>query len=123
MVTLEKRIEGSQVNVDDDLIETICIAVRLTAVLNTQGYQVFFKTKEEWVGIKLKVGINPEKYGSRKRRTVSDSLTVIDTRPKISREVQMMVVGLPFNAPDSVVHEQVELFGGKVKGRPSPRDI
>ena len=34
------------------------------------------------------------------------------------REVQMMVVGLPFNAPDSIVHEQVELFGGKVKGTP-----
>ena len=30
----------------------------------------------------------------------------------------MKVVGLPFNAPDSVVQEQVELFGGKVKSTP-----
>ena len=70
------------------------------------------------MGIELKVGINPEKYGSRERRTVSDSLKIIHTRPEISREVQMMVVGLPFNAPDSLVHEQVELFDGKVKGNP-----
>ena len=70
------------------------------------------------MGIKQKVSINPEKYGSRERRTVSDSLTIIDTRSEISREVQMMVVGLPFSAPDSVFHEQVDLFGGKVKGTP-----
>ena len=37
IVTLEKRIEGSQVN----LIETICKEVGLAAVLDTQGYQVF----------------------------------------------------------------------------------
>ena len=80
IVTLEKPIEGSQVNVDDDLIETICKAVGLTAVLNTQGYQVFFKPKEVWVGIELKVGINPENDGSRERRTVSDSLTIIQAR-------------------------------------------
>ena len=46
---------------DIELNATIYKAVGLTAVLDTQGYQVFFKPNEVRVCIELKVGINPEK--------------------------------------------------------------
>ena len=104
--------------VDIELILTICKAVRITAVLDTQGYQMFYRLKVVTMGIELKTAINPEKYSSRDQKIVSESLTITEVRPDITREVHMKVVGLPFNAPDSVVQEQVELFGGKLKGTP-----
>ena len=38
--------------------------------------------------------------------------------PEIKRVVSMRVLGLPFNAPDSIVEEYVEMFWGVVKGPP-----
>ena len=70
------------------------------------------------MGIKLKTAINPEKFSSREQKIVSESLRIPEVRPEISREVQIKVVGKPFSSPDSVVQEQVELFGGKIKGTP-----
>ena len=100
------------------LIATICKAVWVQALLDTQGYQVFYKPKVVTVGIELKTAINPQKYSSREQKIVSESLTISEVRPEISREVQIMVVELPLNAQDSAVKEQVELFGGKIKGTP-----
>ena len=83
------------------------------AVLNTQGYQVFCRPKV--VTLVIKSVVNPEKFSSGEHRMVSDLLMVTEVRPEISREVTMKVFGLPFNAPNSVVQEQVELYGDKLK--------
>ena len=37
---------------------------------------------------------------------------------EVKRVVTMRVIGLPLNAPDSIVEEYVEMFGGMVKGPP-----
>ena len=117
MVEVIKGVKGI-VNLTWELMDEICKVIGVEIGVDTRGYTSQINGEKMDIAISLKQGVSSERYCNSETRQISQGLSIVGVSPEIKRVVAMRVLGLPFNAPDSIVEEYVEMFGGVVKGPP-----
>ena len=103
------------VNLTWDLMGEICDAIGVKIGVDTRGYTSQISSEKMEVAISLKPGVSSERFCGGEIKRLSQNLTIVNVSQEVKRVVTMRVIGLPFNAPDSIVEEYVEMFGGQVK--------
>ena len=117
VVEVEKGVKGV-VNLTWDLMGEICDAIGVRVGADTRGYTSQISGDKMDISISLKPGVSSERFCIKGPKQISQGLSIVNVSPEVKRVVTMRVMGLPFNAPDSIVEEYVEMFGGYVKGPP-----
>ena len=116
MIEVTKQTR-SVVNLTWELMGEICEKVGVRIGVETRGYTSQISGDKMEIAISLKQGVSPERFCFAGVKEISQGLTIVSVSPEIKRVVSMRVLGLPFNAPDSIVEEYVEMFGGRVEGQ------
>ena len=119
-VIIVEVIKGAKgvVNLTWDLMGEICDAIGVKIGVDTRGYTSQISSEKMEVAISLKPGVSSERFCGGEIKRLSQNLSIVNVSQEVKRVVTMRVIGLPFNAPDSIVEEYVEMFGGQVKGAP-----
>ena len=117
-ITIEKNNPREIVNLNGEQVAKMCEVIGIRCGGETEGYQVHYGGKSITLSVWAKQAVGLERFVSEQSKVFSENLTITSVRPAISREVSVMVVGLPFNTPDTLIVEYLECFGAKVSGAP-----
>ena len=104
--------EGAIVNFDIELVGRVCRARNVKEILETKGYQASCSGNNLNLELWLKPNVSGIKFASDEEKVVQEGLVVTRVKPEAVTECTLIVMGLPFNSPDTVVHEMVENHGG-----------
>ena len=115
-VIIVEVVKGARgvVNITWELMGEICDKVGVKIGSDTRGYTSQINGEKMEISISLKQGVSCEKFNFDGAKEISQGLSIVSVRPALRRVVTVRVLGLPFNAPDSIVEEYIEMFGGRV---------
>ena len=99
---------------DVDLVTKVMKAIKVKPNIDTQGSQAYYKGKSLIVDIWLQQQIQAAKFASEEEMALGEGLRIVRVKPAHQTHCTMVVWGLPFCTPDSLVEEMVNFYGGKL---------
>ena len=112
-IKLEKQVIQKHVSLNGEEVSKICDIVGIKVGTETEGYQAQYSRKVITLAVWAKAGVGLEKFVTDQPRVFNGDLTITQVRPSHTREVILLVNGLPFDTPDDQVRHYVESFGAK----------
>lgn len=101
-------------NLDIDLVAKVCKTLAIKHILETQGFLALYSGNNLTLELWLKPTVSGIKFASEEKKPVHEGLVITRFKPQAVTECTLMIMGLPFNRPDTVVQEMVENPGSRM---------
>ena len=115
---LEIEIERTNVEtnftITDEALETLLSKLGMSIQLHVEGYQVSYSYKKAKIEILCKEGLDLVQFCRQEKFIISPGMRTTFIRPAGRRDVEVIVSGLSFNTPDTLVQNYITKFGGKL---------
>ena len=118
VIRVKKSQEARERNFEDKICEKLFELIGIYPERDTIGCQYLYEKGDIVIEIWLKEHIQAEKFSSDQQREICPGFTIFSVHPAMSREISLLVLGLPLTIHDNTVREYVEQFGGKFKNIP-----
>ena len=113
-IEVEKENEEDEMILSDETIATLLNKLRLNINSHVEGCQVNYGRKKSKIEVWCRAGLDLEQFCMNESLQVEKGVRTNFIRPVGRKDVEVSVVGLGFNTPDSLVQEYIKKFGGKL---------
>ena len=100
VIQVKKSPESRDRIFDSEICGQLCAILSVTPPTDTQGFQSRLDRGDVIVELWLKNHIQAEKFSSDEVREICPGFSMVSVHPAISKEVPMVIIGLPFNLPE-----------------------
>ena len=112
-IEVVKESDEDEMILNEDTIAKLLNNLRLN-ISHVEGYQVSYGRKKSKIEVLCKAGLDLEQFCVSESLQVEKGVRTNFIRPSGRKDVEVTVVGLGFNTPDSLVQEYITKFGGKL---------
>ena len=113
-IEVEKENEQDEIILTEETVAKLLYKIKLNVSAHVEGYQVSFGRKKSKIEVLCKQGLDLEQFCPRESLEVEKGVRTNYIRPAGRRDVEVTVMGLGFNTPDSLIQEYITKFGGKM---------
>ena len=111
---MEKETNEDEFILAEESIAKLLRTINMDIYIDVEGYQVSYGRKKSKIEVLCKEGLDLEQFCTQNSLEVEKGVKTNYIRPAGKRDVEVTVVGLGFNIPDSLVQEYITKFGGKL---------
>ena len=109
-IEVEKETNEDEFILAEESIAKLLRTINMDIYIDVEGYQVSYGRKKSKIEVLCKEGLDLEQFCTQNSLEVEKGVKTNYIRPAGKRDVEVTVVGLGFNIPDSLVQEYITKF-------------